>query len=51
MIEYCKLRQENKGKEYSQKEIEIAETITKLNKRGVKQKCVSYLMNYDISKI
>ncbi|MEK6884884.1 MAG: LAGLIDADG family homing endonuclease [Nanoarchaeota archaeon] len=35
MIEYCKSRQNNKGKEYSQREIEIAETITKLNKRGV----------------
>ena len=36
MIVYCELRQTNSGKPYSKREIEIAETITKLNKRGVK---------------
>lgn len=34
MIEYCNLRLKNKGKVYSEREIQIAEQITKLNRRG-----------------
>ena len=34
MIEYCNLRIKNKGKSYSDTEIQIAEEITKLNRRG-----------------
>jgi len=34
MIEYCNLRLKNKGKSYSDREIQIAEEITKMNRRG-----------------
>jgi len=40
MIEYCISRQNNKGKEYSKREIQIAEKITKLNRRGKVDKSV-----------
>ena len=36
MIEYCKSRINNSGNVYSNREIQIADIITKLNKRGVK---------------
>ena len=40
MIEYCISRQNNKGKEYSKREIQIAEKITELNRRGKVDKSV-----------